>query len=106
MKRVLLFTLFFVGNLSLKAQNVGVNEDGSTPDPTAILDIKSTDKGLLVPRTDTATVNAVGTPATSLLIYQSSDNTFYYYNGTAQKFVDLAWGQLVRMVPKNRVYDN
>lgn len=31
---------------------------------------------------------------------------YYYYNETAQKFDDMAWRQLVRMVPKYRVYDN
>ncbi len=67
--------------LSLKAQNVGINETGSTPDATAILDISATDKGVLIPRTDTATVNTSGV-STGLLVYQTSDNTFYYHNGT------------------------
>ena len=32
------------------AQNVGVNADGSTADASAMLDIKSTTKGVLIPR--------------------------------------------------------
>ena len=32
------------------SQNVGVNSIGATPDASAILDVYSTDKGLLVPR--------------------------------------------------------
>ncbi len=79
----LLLSLLLAFNFTLlQAQNVGINEDGSTPDATAILDISSTDKGILIPRTDTATVNGAGTPTTGLLIYQSGDNTFYYYDGT------------------------
>ena len=38
---------------------------------------------MLIPRTDTATLNGSGTTlATGLLIYQTSDNKFYYYNGS------------------------
>ena len=45
------------------------------PDSSAILDMIATDKGLLVPRTGTNTVNAA-VPAIGLLIYQTTDNTF------------------------------
>ena len=30
---------------------------------------------------------------------------YYYYNETAQEFDDSAWKQLLRMVPKYRVYE-
>ncbi|GAB5417531.1 MAG: hypothetical protein Crog4KO_08030 [Crocinitomicaceae bacterium] len=63
------------------AQNVGINETGALPDATAILDISATDKGLLIPRTDTTTVNGGGLPATGLLIYQNNDDLFYYFDG-------------------------
>jgi hypothetical protein len=65
------------------AQNVGLNNDGTTAHPSAILDMKATDKGVLVPRLTQAQRDAVATPATGLLVYQT-DNTpgFYYYNGT------------------------
>jgi len=62
-------------------QNVGIGT--LTPDSSSILDMVATDKGLLVPRTDTNAINtSFPTPATGLLIYQTSDNTFYYYDGT------------------------
>jgi hypothetical protein len=66
------------------AQNVGLNNDGTTAHPSAILDMKATDKGMLVPRLTQAQRDAVVAPATGLLVYQT-DNTpgFYYYNGTA-----------------------
>ncbi len=38
--------------LSSFAQNVGINADGARPNPNAILDIKSVNKGLLIPRMD------------------------------------------------------
>ncbi len=50
-------------------------------DPSAIMDLESTEQGVLIPRTDTATVNNAYTPADGLLIFQNSDSMFYYYNG-------------------------
>jgi hypothetical protein len=53
-----------------------------TPDASAMLDIKSTDKGLLIPRMTLA--NRPATPATGLLIYQTDGTAgFYYYTGSA-----------------------
>ena len=62
--------------------NVGIGTN--TPDPTSALEVQSTDKGVLIPRTDTNAVNvasAPGNPATGLLIYQNTDNIFYYFDG-------------------------
>ncbi len=56
--------------------NVGIGT--TTPDPSSILEISSSDKGLLIPRTDTLNI---ANPATGLLIYTESDSTFYYFDG-------------------------
>jgi hypothetical protein len=89
MKKTLLFLLLLalVGALCpthLLAQSVAINADSSLPDPSAILDLKSGKKGLLVPRMTTAQRDAIPTPATGLLIYQT-DNTpgFYCYDGAS-----------------------
>ena len=59
-----------------------VSLGSTTPDNSAMLDIVSSNKGLLIPRMGLA--NRPAAPATGLLIYQT-DNTpgFYYYNGSA-----------------------
>ena len=64
------------------AQSVGIGT--TAPDASAQLDVTSNDKGVLIPRMTQALRDAIGTPATGLLIYQT-DNTpgFYYYNGSA-----------------------
>ncbi len=64
-------------------QSVSINNDGSLPNTSAILDVKSTTKGLLIPRMLLAERNLIASPAAGLLIYQT-DNTagYYYYNGT------------------------
>ena len=44
---------------------------GSTPDPSALLDLQSTGKGLLPPRMTTAQRNAITLPATGLIVYNT-----------------------------------
>lgn len=87
MRHIYLLTLisflFLTDNIT--AQSVGINSDGSLPDASAMLDIKSSDKGLLIPRTDTTTVNGAGTPANGLLIYSPTDGVFYYYTSGGWK---------------------
>ena len=65
------------------AQNVGINNIGSNPDPSAMLDVVSTDKGMLVPRMTTAQRTAIANPATGLLVYDNTTNAFWFFNGTA-----------------------
>jgi hypothetical protein len=64
----------------LQAQNVGINTDGTTPDPSAMLHVKSTDRGLLIPCMTAIQKAAIALPATGLLIYQTDGATGFYYN--------------------------
>ncbi len=69
-------------NVQMYAQNVGINTDGSTPDSSAMLDVKSTTHGILISRLSDAQRNAIPSPATGLLIYNTTTNRFNYYNGS------------------------
>jgi len=69
---------------------VSVNKDGSQADPSALLDVKGTDGGLLIPRMTTTQMNAIGSPATGLMVYNTSDNTFYFYTGASWNKVEGA----------------
>ena len=77
-----LIILIFL-SFSAKAQ-VSLTTDGSAAHASAMLDIKSTTKGLLMPRMSMAQRNAISAPATGLVIYQT-DNTpgVYVYNGAS-----------------------
>ena len=69
-------------NLFNNGSNVAI---GTTQvDTSALLNLSSTNSGLLMPRMTKTQRDAISSPATGLLIYQM-DNTpgFYYYNGTA-----------------------
>jgi hypothetical protein len=86
----LLFSTIFLLTISIKAQNVGINNANLAPDPSAGLDVNYTDKGLLIPRvslTGTNDVTTVPGAATSLLVYNTatvSDVTpgYYFWDGT------------------------
>lgn len=53
----------------------------TTPDVSAILEVRSTDKGMLVPRVSTTQLLNIGNPAKGLLVYDATVGAFYYYNG-------------------------
>ena len=69
---------------------VAVSTDNSAPDASAMLDVKSTTKGVLIPRMTKAQRIAIGTPATGLMVYQTDAPAgypagYYYYNGSVWK---------------------
>ena len=75
----------------LVAQNIVITDDDTyTANTSAMLDVKSLTKGMLVPRLTTTQRNAIATPATGLLVFDTSLNGFYYYNGSA--WINLSSG--------------
>jgi hypothetical protein len=78
-------------NSALFAQ-VGINTDGSAPDNSAMLDLKSTTKGALLPRMTTAERIAIASPATGLTVYDLTTQSYWYYNGIAWTNIDIMAG--------------
>ncbi|MBL0146487.1 MAG: hypothetical protein IPP48_12845 [Chitinophagaceae bacterium] len=74
-------TFFIISFCTSNAQSLAVNTDGSNAHTSAILDVKSDNKGMLVPRMSKANKNAIVSPAEGLLIYQDAPDSagFYYY---------------------------
>ena len=64
----LVFILTFGTQFSANAQNVGINETGANPDPSAMLDIATSNKGLLIPRLSKAQKSLISSVANHLLI--------------------------------------
>ena len=79
MKKFILISQFFLNTAGIFAQSVGINEDGSVPDPSALLDVKSSSKGLLIPRLTTAERTGVTSPAVGLLVYDNETESFWFY---------------------------
>ncbi len=78
-------TLFFIIAITishtLNAQ-VAVTTDGSSPDASAMLDVKSKDKGVLAPRMTSTQRIAISNPATGLLVFDETTGGFWFYNGS------------------------
>ncbi len=68
-----------VGPLNLSAQ---VTVGGTTPDPSAVVDMQSTDKGFLWPRLSTSERNAISSPATGLIIFNTNTLCIEINQGT------------------------
>lgn len=81
MKNIFILTLILVCiALISQSQNVGVGT--LTPDVSAMLDVTSTNKGLLIPRMDSTQRVSITSPATGLLVYQINGQKpgFYYFS--------------------------
>ncbi|MGD1890252.1 MAG: hypothetical protein ACFB15_06605 [Cyclobacteriaceae bacterium] len=77
-------SLIIFASSYLSAQSVVISEEDANPAQSAILDVQSTDKGMLVPRMNRNQRDAIGSPAAGLLIYQTNDTPgFYYYTGSS-----------------------
>ena len=83
MKCIFLFCLTGLLFFDLNAQNVAINTDGSLPDNSAMLDIKSAARGILIPRTSTTSRLSIESPAKGLLLYDTTASSFWVYDGAA-----------------------
>ncbi|MEP7232144.1 MAG: tail fiber domain-containing protein [Ginsengibacter sp.] len=90
MKKILtLFTcVLFIQ--SAQPQSIAINNDGSQPNASAILDIKNANKGLLIPRVNLVSetdVTTIPSPALSLLVFNNNaalpnGQGYYFWNGS------------------------
>jgi hypothetical protein len=87
LKIIIILALGITLNCSAQ-QGVSINSAGAPPDNSAMLDVNSTLKGVLVPRMTEAQKLAITNPANGLLIYQT-DNVigFWYYDATIPAWV-------------------
>ena len=80
MKRLILGLILSIITIwgLLAQQNVAINDDGSAPDPKAILDVKSSTKGVLLPRMTTAQRLAIGNAPEGLMIYDTDAKSIFF----------------------------
>lgn len=85
MKPIYTMLIFIVASVTTTAQNIGIGT--TTPNSSAILELKASDRGLLIPRTSTASRTAIVNPAKGLMIYDSTSSSFWFHNG-------IVWTQI------------
>ena len=81
---------FYRGSHAMRissSQTVSIGKGASDADASSILDLTSTTKGVLLPRMTTTQRDAIASPATGLLIFNTTTKKLDYYSGTA-------WGQV------------
>ena len=86
------FLLLFAAALLLGIQSyaqtgVSISTTGNRPDTSAMLDVSSTEKGILIPRMTEAQRIAIALPAMGLMVFQTDGTKGFYYYETIWKFV-------------------
>lgn len=80
---LVLLLLFLFVHQGIYSQNTAITDaDGYVPHASAMLDVHSTTKGFLTPRISTAQRLAIAGPATGLLVFDTTEKQFFYFNGT------------------------
>ncbi|MCX6244359.1 MAG: tail fiber domain-containing protein [Bacteroidetes bacterium] len=76
----LIFSMIIFGSYG----QISVTTDGTDPDASSMLDVKSTTKGFLAPRMTQAQRTSISSPATGLMVYQTDGSAgLYSYNGSS-----------------------
>ncbi len=105
LKTLMVVQITFMLGMSARAQeNVGIGT--LFPNPKAILELSSTEKGFMMPRMNTAQRLALapsGANDAGLTVYDINDNLFYYWTGSAwQLYPKLSDGDWI--VSGNNLY--
>ena len=93
-KLTLLFAVFFAAFYT-NAQNVGINNDGSAAASSAMLDVKSTTKGFMMPRVTSAQRTTIASPVLGLLVFDTDTKTIWTYDGSSWKNLYTSGGGLI-----------
>jgi hypothetical protein len=80
--------LLLLSSHTIHAQSMGISNAAITPDPSSILEMRTTNRGILIPRMTTAERDNISSPATGLMLYNTITNRYDFYNGSAWVF----WG--------------
>ncbi len=84
LKNVLLPLLVAI-SMGCFAQNNSVGIGTITPDNSAILDLVSTNQGLLIPRNNTFGITSIAAPSDGLILYNTDDKCYWFWNNTSWK---------------------
>ncbi len=83
MKQILTILFAVITCNFLHAQSVGIGT--TSPNNSAILDISSINKGLLIPRMNTSQRTLIASPVAGLMVYDTDFKEYYHHDGTTWK---------------------
>ncbi len=82
---LILVTILLGIQVNVYAQDdggVSIGKGDADADPSAILELVSSNKGLLIPRLTESQRVGISSPASGLLVYDTDKSNFYYWNGS------------------------
>jgi hypothetical protein len=79
-------------NSSLLFSQVAINTDGTAADNSAMLDVKSTNKGFLPPRMTQEQIGEISSPADGLMVYCTTDGKLYIYSAAIYQWKEITFG--------------
>ena len=74
-----LFLIVCICPLVSISQSVAINNDATAPHASAMLDVKSSTKGFLLPRMDSTARKNIFSPAKGLMVFDTSDNNLWQF---------------------------
>ncbi|MEI7727653.1 MAG: hypothetical protein WCK09_21270, partial [Bacteroidota bacterium] len=92
MKKLLFVIGILLFNSSVLFSQVAVNNDGSAPDNSAMLEVKSTAKGVLFPRMTLSQISFILNPANGLTVFCTTNNKFYTFIAVDQIWKEILFG--------------
>lgn len=89
MKKFILLFIFLSGLYLMSMAQVSINETGNDPDASAMLDVSSTDKGILIPRMTSTERLSIADPANGLLVFDLTTSTFWFYKVSTMQWTEI-----------------
>ena len=87
MKKTFLLITILQLSCGMLFSQAAINTDGSAPDNSAMLDVKSTTKGFLPPRMNASQMNAIISPQEGLVVYNTTIKSLCWFNGSSWDIV-------------------
>lgn len=85
MKKLIYFSFLLLFSINVIAQSVTIDPQANN---SGIVNVQSTNKGVLVPNMTTAQRTAIAPAQKGLLVFDSNTSSFWFYNG-------VAWNELI-----------
>jgi uncharacterized protein (TIGR02145 family) len=111
LKKLSLIVSILLINSSLLFSQISINNDGSAPDNSAMLDVKSTNKGVIIPRMTFQQINAIQNPVEGLMVYclncdSNGTGGISIYQGGLWKIVNLECQEPIAPATGNHIPSN
>jgi uncharacterized protein (TIGR02145 family) len=85
-----IWIIFLISSWHCNAQ-LSISAEGGAADPSAMVEVRSTQKGFLTPRMTTIQRDAIVSPAEGLMIYNLDKKWMEVFDGTAWNAIEGGW---------------